>query len=409
MPGIETSAGKGGFDSIAGERALKAKFAVGTLDGFGAPGRAELAAAGGLLAYLDATQKNLGLLLSAPRRVARGTHMAIDPASRELLEICRSAERRRCRQPAWRNRPLRDAAGRRLLAADLSAPLLDRAAIEARLALVQFFHDDQLRREHVREALKAMPDIGRALGRLAAGRGGPRDLAQLRDGLAGAAALQAQLEAMPGRPDLLAELMPDWAAMRRSSTGWRRRWSKRRRSMPPRAVTSRKAMTRRSTPCARHPRTGGGRSRRWRHGIGTRPASPTLKIRHNAVLGYHIEVAARHADRLMAADSGFTHRQTLAGVVRFNSPDLHEEAGRVVRPGRMRWQPKPRILEELTALAVAASTAIVATADAIARIDVAVGNAARAAEGSGACRRSPTNPAWRSRAAATRWSKRAGA
>src|SRR6185436_17978656 len=49
----------------------------------------------------------------------------------------------------------------------------------------------------------------------------------------------------------------------------------------------------------------------------------TLRIRHNAVLGYHIEVAAKHADRLMAPESGFTHRQTLAGVVRFNSPDLH--------------------------------------------------------------------------------------
>src|SRR5690606_36830246 len=91
------------------------------------------------------------------------------------------------------------APGRSLLADDLSAPLLDRQAIEARLALVQFFHDDQLRREHVREALKAMPDCGRALGRLVAGRGCPRDLAQLRDGLAAAAALSSELVAMPDR------------------------------------------------------------------------------------------------------------------------------------------------------------------------------------------------------------------
>ena len=70
---------------------------------------------------------------------------------------------------------------------------------------------------------------------------------------------------------------------------------------------------------------------------------PSLKIRHNAVLGYHIEVSARHADRLMAPDSGFTHRQTLAGVVRFNSPELHEEASRGRRGRRrMRSPPKPR-------------------------------------------------------------------
>src|SRR5213595_3561050 len=91
VPGIRTTDGKGGFDSMAGERALKQRFAVTTLDGFGAPGRAELAAAGGLLAYLAATQRDAGLLLSAPRRIARGTHMAIDPATRESLEITRSA------------------------------------------------------------------------------------------------------------------------------------------------------------------------------------------------------------------------------------------------------------------------------------------------------------------------------
>src|SRR6478609_7798363 len=57
IPGICSSAGKGGFDSLAGERSLKTRFGVATLDGFGTVSRAELCAAGGLLAYLDATQK----------------------------------------------------------------------------------------------------------------------------------------------------------------------------------------------------------------------------------------------------------------------------------------------------------------------------------------------------------------
>ena len=108
---------------------------------------------------------------------------------------------------------------------------------------------------------------------------------------------------------------------------------------------------------------------------------PTLKIRHNAVLGYHIEVGARHADRLMAADSGFTHRQTLAGVVRFNSPDLHAEAARVVETGGHALAAEAAHAEELTAHAVAAAARIAATADAIARIDVAASHATRAAEG----------------------------
>src|SRR5690606_39347831 len=75
-------------------------------------------------------------------------------------------------------------AGARLLAADLAAPLTDRAEIEARLALVQFFHSDPLLRSDLRAVLRALPDLGRALGRIVAGRGSPRDLGQVRDGLA---------------------------------------------------------------------------------------------------------------------------------------------------------------------------------------------------------------------------------
>jgi DNA mismatch repair protein MutS len=108
---------------------------------------------------------------------------------------------------------------------------------------------------------------------------------------------------------------------------------------------------------------------------------PSLKIRHNAVLGYHVEVSARHADTLMAPDSGFTHRQTLAGVVRFNSPELHEEAARVVEAGNHALAAEAAHAEELTRLAVAAAARITATAEALARIDVAASHAQRAAEG----------------------------
>ena len=97
----------------------------------------------------------------------------------------------------------------------------------------------------------------------------------------------------------------------------------------------------------------------------------SLKIRHNAVLGYHVEVSAKHADRLMVPDSGFTHRQTLAGVVRFNSPELHEEAAQVVEAGAHALAAEAAHAEELTALAVGAASQITGTAEAIARIDVA--------------------------------------
>jgi len=109
-------------------------------------------------------------------------------------------------------------------------------------------------------------------------------------------------------------------------------------------------------------------------------AISSLKIRHNAVLGYHIEVSARHADKLMSPDSGFTHRQTLAGVVRFNSPELHEEASRVIEAGAHALAAEAAHAEELVGASVAVARQVTATAEAIARIDVAASHAHRAVE-----------------------------
>ncbi len=381
VSGIPTTAGKGGFDSLSGERALKRRFGLATLDGLGSPSRAELAAAGGLLSYLDATQKGSATLLDAPRRIARSSHMAIDAATRDSLELCRSVSGGIAGSLLGEIDRCQTAAGRRLLAEDVSAPLTDRSAIEARLALVAWLHEDALRRERVRSALKAMPDFARALARIAAGRGSPRDLALLRDGLGAAAALKAEIEAEPDRPDLLQALLPALGGHAALIDTLQRALVE----SPP--IDSSKggyiaegydaALDTLRADSSDGRRAIAALESRYRDSTGV----ASLKIRHNAVLGYHIEVSARHADRLMAPDSGFTHRQTLAGVVRFNSPDLHAEAARVVEAGAHALAAEAAHAEELSALAVAAAPQITATAEAIARIDVAASHAARAVEG----------------------------
>jgi DNA mismatch repair protein MutS len=381
VPEIRTSPGKGGFDSLAGERALKRRFGLATLDGLGTPSRAELVAAGGLLAYLDATQKGAGMLLGAPRRIGRASHMAIDAATRDSLELTRSVggtvagsllgEIDRCQM----------AAGRRLLAEDIAAPLTDIAAIEVRLALVQWLHEDAIRRERVRVALKAMPDFARALARLAAGRGSPRDLALLRDGLGAAAALKNELENEIERPALLDSLLPSLGR----HDALIDQLSRALVASPPIDASKGGYIAEGYDPdldALRDAASNGRRAiaaleARYRDGTGV----SSLKIRHNAVLGYHVEVSARHADRLMAPDSGFTHRQTLAGVVRFNSPELHQEASRVIEAAAHALAAEAAHAEELTQLAVAAAAQVTASAEAIARIDVAASHAHRAAEG----------------------------
>jgi len=381
VPGIATTPGKGGFDSLAGERALKSRFGVATLDGFGSPGRAELAAAGGLLAYLDSTQKQAASFLGAPRRIAREAWMAIDPATRDSLEICRTSSGAVAGSLLGCIDACVTAPGRRLLGADLSAPLTERRAIEARLALVQWFHDEPLRRARGREALKALPDLGRALGRLVADRGSPRDLALLRDGLAAAAALKAELGAEPEHPDLLSALLPDLGGHAALIDAL----SAALVASPPLDAAKGGYIAEGYDAALDALRGASSDGRRAIAALEARYRAATgvaaLKIRHNAVLGYHVEVAARHADALMAKGSGFSHRQTLAGVVRFNSPDLHAEASRLVEAGAHALAAEAAFFEELARAAVAAAPRIAATADAIARIDVAASNATRAAEG----------------------------
>lgn len=381
VPGIAATIGRPGFDSLVGERLLLKRFGVATLDGFGSPGRAELAAAGGLLTYLDATQRDAAAFLGAPRRIAREAVMAIDPATRDSLEICRTQSGTIAGSLLATVDRCVTAPGRRMLAADLSAPLTERRAIEQRLALVQWFHDEPLRRDRVRDALRALPDLGRALARLVAGRGSPRDLASLRDGLRGSTALSEQLTCEAPCPDLLAALLPDLGghAALTDELGAALVAS------PPLDAAKGGYIAEGYDAALDALRSASSDGRRAIAALEARYREATgvaaLKIRHNAVLGYHVEVAARHADHLMAPDSGFTHRQTLAGVVRFNSPDLHVEASRVVEAGAHALAAEAAHFETLVERAIATATRIAATADAIARIDVAASHAARAAEG----------------------------
>ena len=233
----------------------------------------------------------------------------------------------------------------------------------------------------MRRQLKALPDIGRALGRLVAGRGGPRDLGQLRDGLNETRRLHARLTASPDPPPLLAALLP-------ALTGHGELTDLLARALvpsPPIDAAQGGYIAEGYDAALDDLRATGGEGRRAIAGLEARyrqqTGIATLKIRHNGVLGFHIEVPARHADPLMAVDSGFTHRQTLAGVVRFNAPDLHEQAIRVGQAGAHALAAEAAHLEALTAAALARAEPIAAAADALARLDVAAALAERAAEG----------------------------
>ena len=370
-----------GFDSTRAEADICRHFGVKTVESFGNFSRAELSALGGLLGYLEHVGKGRMPFLAAPVRAGAQDHLAIDPATRESLEIVATASGQRAGSLLATVDRTVTGAGARLLAADLSAPLMDRARIEARLDLVRWFHDDGPLRELVRSRLRALPDLSRALGRVAIGRGSPRDLGQLRDGLDGGRALRERLGKLPDRPALLDDLLP-------ALDGHGALVDQLARALvpaPPTEAAHGGYIADGYDAALDELRRLAGDGRRAIAALEARYREQTgitaLKIRHNGVLGYHVEVPARHADQLMANDSGFTHRQTLAGVVRFNSVDLHEQASRVTQAGAHALAAEAAHFEDLVARAMASRAAIARTADALARIDVAAALAERAVEG----------------------------
>jgi DNA mismatch repair protein MutS len=384
-PGDAICRPRADFASEAGESRLKDIHGVATLDGFGGFSRAMLAAAGGLIAYLDHVGRGSLPLLLPPVVRAAGTALAMDQATRASLEILEAQGGGRAGSLLVAVDRCVTGAGARLLAEDLAAPLAVAGEIETRLDFVHWLYEDPLLRGDLREVLRALPDLGRALGRIVAGRGSPRDLGQVRDGLGEARRIHDFLQARSDKPALLRGLLPDLAGHGALTDHLSR-------ALVPAPPTERSQggfIAEGYDAALDELRQISSHSRRAIAALEARYRDETgiaaLKIRHNGVLGYFIEVPSRHADALMAPDSGFTHRQTMAGAVRFNSLHLHEEATRIAEAGGRALAAEEAHFEDLVDEVSAAREAIARTAAALARIDVAAGQAERAAEG-GWCR-----------------------
>src|SRR5438477_6518593 len=195
------------FDAATAERRLAGYFGLATTESFGALSRLELTAAAACISYVERTQLGARPPLSPPVREAQGATLAIDQATRSNLELARalSGERRGSLLAAI-DRTV-TAASSRLLAQRLAAPLTDPSAIERRQDAIEFFVADSEARDHIRVTLRAAPDMSRALARLSVGRGGPRDLAGLRDGILAAHQALARLSELENPPQQIAVIM----------------------------------------------------------------------------------------------------------------------------------------------------------------------------------------------------------
>jgi len=308
------------FDSVNGAARLKEHFAVGSLDAFGRFNRAEVAALGVLIDYALLTQKGRLPHIDAPRQLQSGAVMQIDAATQRNLELFAA-------QNGGRAGSLIDAldrtvtgGGARLLHRRLSAPLTDPVAIDERLDAVGFLVTEETLREDLRKGLRAAPEAERALSRLTLGRGGPRDLVALGQALTQAMALEARLAAASPLPRGLEGLRPALAG-HESLTD---RLARALVEEPP--VNLRDGGYIRGGYAEELDRLRALRddSRQLIAGLQQRYQAltgiATLKVKHNNVLGYFVEVSPSQAEKVPREP--FVHRQTLASAVRFSTTEL---------------------------------------------------------------------------------------
>ncbi|WP_192900974.1 DNA mismatch repair protein MutS [Marinicauda algicola] len=379
------------FDAASGERRLKQRFEVASLDSFGDFTRAEIAALGCLLDYLELTQAGAPAKLSAPRSMAAGAAMAIDPAARVSLEIDRTMAGSRKGSLIDAIDRTVTAPGARLLAERLARPSTDLDAIGARHDAVAFFLETRELREQVRARLKSAGDPARALSRLCLNRGGPRDLLQLARALREGERLNADFARSPrSRPPVLvaSQLEAVSLAARPGLAALVQDVERALVDEPPLLTRDGGFVRPGWAPGLDELRKLKDESRRVVAGLQKTYADQSgvasLKVKHNNVLGYFIEVSAKNADALMGVEP-FIHRQTMANAVRFSTPELGELEAKIASAGERAIALELEIFEELRARVEALSDSVRAAAQGLAELDLASA-AAQWAEEAGACR-----------------------
>jgi DNA mismatch repair protein MutS len=358
-----------------GERALKALYGVSALDGFGHFSRAEIAAAGAVAQYLSLTQKGRLPALQPLRREEDGAYLQIDPATRRNLELTETLDgQRRGSLIDVIDRSV-TAAGGRKLAQWLLAPLRQIAPIQARQDGVAFFLSQDHVRAEVRERLRKAPDLGRALSRLALGRGGPRDLGALRDGLAAGFGLPG-VQGLALAPDIVVSALAIFGDPHGPLGSLLQRLTALLDLELPLLVRDGGFIRVGGDAQLDAARAMRDDSRRVIAALESRLRQETgigsLKIRHNAVLGYFIETTQTHAEKLTAA-AGYIHRQTMAGAMRFTTAELSALASKIADAAGEALALETAHFEALTAEVRAASGALAAAGDALATLDVLAG------------------------------------
>ncbi len=368
-----TVLGRASFDSAGAEARLCTLFGVQTLSGFGSFERAELAAMGALVDYLDITQKGRLPLLRAPQRDAVSRLLQIDAATRRNLELTQSMNGGRQGSLLSVIDRTVTPGGARLLERRVSSPSRELSVISARLDALDWGIETPFA-SALRDLLRKVPDLDRALSRLGLDRGGPRDLAAVRNALAQAEEIAQALDEAP---------LPALLATSRDAL----RGHEDLLSLLDAALVAEPPLLARDggfiAPGYDAPLDEARKLRDEGRGViaamqaqyAQQAGVNALKIKHNNVLGYFIETTATHAEKMMSPplNETFIHRQTTANQVRFTTVELTELETRILNAGNEALDIEKRLYSSLRDAILAEAPTLSETGLALSEFDLALG------------------------------------
>ncbi len=338
-------------------------------------------AAAAVLAYAEATQPGQTLLVHRLRRHDPSAHLVLDETSLRNLEVFRtSRDGARRGSLLWAVDGTKTAMGARLLRAWLGAPVRDRAVIAARHDAIGALVGEPKVRAKLQSQLRDVRDIVRLTARARLGTANPRELAALRASLVAVPELRRTLadlkkrrtdralpEAIELGDDLLADVRDDLMAMLVDE--------------PP-AHTREGGMIRDGADAAldeQRSLAAGGREALA--AIETRERErteiPTLKVQHNRVFGYYLEVSRAHLSKVPPE---WARKQTIAGAERYVTEELAEHEARVLAANEKALAREQALFVALRGRISAAAERLVVLGERVAAIDVLAGFAGVAQE-----------------------------
>ncbi len=358
------------FLTEVAESALREHFAVASSEAFGlAEQSLAVAAAGALLQYLRENQQSSLSHVTRLQTYRPDGFLVLDAATRRNLELFAGGRQGKRERSLLGVLDLtKTAMGARLLARRLGQPLLDRAAVEARLDQVQHFFESAVRRGRAQEPLAQAPDLERLCGRVVAGLATPRDLVGLRRGLELAPSLReaasddgatAAVRELAGRLRPCDDVVAAIAQAIADEPGATLEQGDAVRAGFSEELDSLRTITRDTKRYLAELEA----QERERTGI------RSLRVAYNKVFGYYIEVSKPN---LSLVPGDYERRQTLVGGERFVTPQLKEHETRILSARERIAEIEEQVFRQVCGQVAAASGQVLALAAAVAELDVAV-------------------------------------